>query len=590
MTRGVASLAVLGAVVGMSPADAAVRQPFSFVVVGDTQTDGGESSVNWDVLTQLVQDMNSHEPDIGLFVGDLVGGSSSLATTQSQWADFLTATDAFTGTRLPIPGNHDVYGGVGTFAAFAATFDWLPTDDSPPGEEGVSYYVDHEGVRFIGITSDQESGTSSKVSNEGLDWLETKLVEAEALGIQHTVVFTHHPVSFSSDNYHGGTAGDFWQTLVGHDVTALFTGHWHRYQPSRLGAGGDSWETIIGTGGGWTGFEPIRSYQQMWGFGVGEVDGESLTMSFYADSDGDGAYDDLMDTYTVAWPTLGGESLEPHGLIARYSFEGGAAEDDAPGPLGRGIHADVLGGGSVGAGGIQGDALWLSGSQDYAEAGAIDDYVLSLNGDLTLSLWTKLDSLGAGSWANTLIAYGTNDYYLEDEETNYSYWLNLTNDSGGTYLRFYWEYSGGYNVSSYSSVPLDIEFDTWHHIVATRDADAMEVRFYLDGNLVGDPVPFDRLPTGGGRGMLYLGSDTVDYLGYGYEIYGGLDEVCIYDEVLDADAAAGLFGLDDCEDYGGSPGVSPVPTATSEPSRSWFLVIAMGGVALYMLRELRART
>ena len=52
----------------------------------------------------------------------------------------------------------------------------------------------------------------------------------------------------------------------------------------------------------------------------------------------------------------------------------------------------------------------------------------------------------------------------------------------------------------------------------------------------------------------------------------------------------GLFGLDDCEDYGGSPGVSPVPTATSEPSRSWFLVIAMGGVALYMLRELRART
>ena len=60
--------------------------------------------------------------------------------------------------------------------------------------------------------------------------------------------------------------------------------------------------------------------------------------------------------------------------------------------------------------------------------------------------------------------------------------------------------------------------------------------------------------------------------------------------MLDADAAAGLFGLDDCEDYGGSPGVSPVPTATSEPSRSWLLVIAMGGVALYMLRELRART
>ena len=50
LTRGVASLAVLGAVVGMSPADAAVSQSFRFVVVGDTQTDGGETSVNWDVL------------------------------------------------------------------------------------------------------------------------------------------------------------------------------------------------------------------------------------------------------------------------------------------------------------------------------------------------------------------------------------------------------------------------------------------------------------------------------------------------------------------------------------------------------------
>jgi hypothetical protein len=54
-----------------------VSESFRFVVVGDTQTDGGETSVNWDVLTQLVQDMNSHDPDIGLFVGDLVGGSSS---------------------------------------------------------------------------------------------------------------------------------------------------------------------------------------------------------------------------------------------------------------------------------------------------------------------------------------------------------------------------------------------------------------------------------------------------------------------------------------------------------------------------------
>jgi 3',5'-cyclic AMP phosphodiesterase CpdA len=195
------------------------------VVVGDTQTDGAETSVNSDVLTQLVADMNTHNPAFGLFVGDLVGGSSSLATTRAQWADFLAATDGFMGTRLPIPGNHDVYGGVGTFAAFAETFPWLPTGDSPPGEEGVSYFIDHENVRFIGITSDQESGTSSRVSPQGLAWLDEKLLEAEQLGIDHSIVFTHHPVSFSSDNNHGGTSGAFWQTIVNRGVSVVFSGH-----------------------------------------------------------------------------------------------------------------------------------------------------------------------------------------------------------------------------------------------------------------------------------------------------------------------------------------------------------------------------
>ena len=52
--------------------------------------------------------------------------------------------------------------GVGTFSVFANTFDWLPTDNSPTGEEGVSYVYDYNNVRFIGITSDQESAQANK--------------------------------------------------------------------------------------------------------------------------------------------------------------------------------------------------------------------------------------------------------------------------------------------------------------------------------------------------------------------------------------------------------------------------------------------
>ncbi len=73
-----------------------------------------------------------------------------------------------------------------------------------------------------------------------------------------------------------------------------------------------------------------------------------------------------------------------------------------------------------------------------------------------------------------------------------------------------------------------------------RDEAAGELRFAVDGAAVGDPVPYADAPTGGGRGMLYLGSDVPAYPGY------ELDEVCIFDTVLDAKALAALGTRADC--------------------------------------------
>jgi hypothetical protein len=377
----------------------------------------------------------------------------------------------------------------------------------------VSYYFDYGDTRFIGITSDQETGESMRISEAGLVWLERVLQESS--GFEHIFVFTHHPVSFSEENSLGGTGGRFWQLLVTYDVRSVFSGHWHRYQPSRLGAGGDTWETIIGTGGGWTGFEPIREYQQRHGFLVVEVSGAEVTASFYGDDDDDGFFDDRLDQYTIS-----SADPEPTGLVARYGFEDGWIEDSAPAPLGRGLAGRLENGAQLNGSGISGDALWVDGADDYAVAGAIDDYVLSLNGDLTISLWAVFDEISHVEWANSLLCYGTADYYSEDEESNYSYWLNVESDLS---LRAYWEHGNGTDVSVFSTEPAPLSAGLWHHLAFTRDSDAMEVRFYVDGSMVGESVAFDQLPTGGGRGMLYFGSDVEDFLGYGYELNGKLD-------------------------------------------------------------------
>ena len=503
----------------------------SFVVVGDMQTDGSESSINSTVFPQLVEDMNTHSPDVGLFVGDLVGGSGSVAGTVTQWADFNAVVAGFVGFPMVVPGNHDVYGGAGTFDAFRETFDWLPTDDSPPGEEGISYYLDHDGVRFISITSDQEVSNPYDVSNAGMVWLDRVLSESDSF--EHVFVMTHHPVTFSDEGGLGNTSGDFWQTLVGYGVAGLFTGHWHRYQPSQPGAGGSTWETIIGTGGGYIGFAPIRPYQQRHGFMLVEVTGSEAIATFYGDEDGDGQYDDVVDRFTMAGDVS-------RGLVARYTFDEDAT-DSAPQPLGRGIDAERRGDAAVAGGGISGSALTLDGAGDYAVAGAIDDYVLNIKSPLTLSLWARIDTLRSGEWSNALLNYATNDYYTEDEQSNYAYWLNVESDGR---IRMFWEHGSGSNVSLFSE-PSGIEDGEWHHVAVTRQGGA--VSFYIDGTMLGEPQSFSESPTGGGRGMLYLGADTED--GGNYNLSGALDEVCIFDIALEPEQIVSLTKRSDCADF-----------------------------------------
>jgi hypothetical protein len=503
---------------------------FSFVVVGDTQDDGTTGGgVNDKLWPAMAYDMNALNPAFALFCGDLVSGSSSIDTTVAQWEDWKVATNPLNATRYMVPGNHDMYGGAQTYKRWTQTFPWLPTGNSPAGEKGMSYWFDVGSTRIISVTTDLHNGGTAPDQK----WLDNVL--ASAAGMDHVFVFSHRPIQFSSSEPTGGSGGAFWQSLLSHDVTGYFSGHWHRYQPDRIGGGGlasspGPYEVLVGTGGGWQGFEPIRPYQQVPGFLLVEVDGPRATATFYGDADEDGQYDDVLDTLVLK------DSVpEPTGLVAAYDFESGSVDDVAPPPLGKGIdgawrrQAQVVSGLS----GLFG--LELDGDTDHVEAGAIDDHVLSINGDLTLALFARYDSLDTGGWDNPFLCYATSDYYSEDEETNYSYWLSLRSDR---YLQAYWEYGNGENVAVTSTQPAPVAKGESHHYALTRDATLGQVRFYVDGIQLGDSVFFNQLPTGGGRGMLYLGSDTPEYHGSQAEFDGMLDDVRIYNRVLPASEIA----------------------------------------------------
>ncbi|GEM_PF-5734081 len=105
---------------------------------------------------------------------------------------------------------------------------------------------------------------------------------------------------------------------------------------------------------------------------------------------------------------------------------------------------------------------------------------------------------------------------------------------------------------------------------ASTVSDAREVRFYVDGVQHGAAQDYARAPTGGGRGMVYLGADTE---GSGsYELAGALDEVCVFDQVLDAKQVGALATRTDCaeivpepeEDPGDTDAVEELPDDTGE--------------------------
>jgi hypothetical protein len=517
----------------------ALAADLRFVVVGDTQAHDG-AGVNEGVVAQLVEDMNTLSPDMAFFVGDLTNGAGDVPGQVAAWQDWLAVTAGLDCPRYPMTGNHDLYAGPGAKEAFAEVFGaMVPVETSPDDAVALSWYLDVGDVRLVSVLSDDDWGTNV---TPDMGWLEPVLREGASRA--HVFTFTHHPVSWSAyDTAMEGTQGDFWQSLLVYDVAALFTGHWHLYQPGQLGGGAmapgrsgsaSTWEVIAGTGGGYQGYEPVRPSNLGYGFVLVEVDGERVEAAFYRDEDGDGHYDDEVDRFVIR-----GDEGKPRGLVAWYPLDDDAA-DHAPLDVGHGIDAAPLGGAALVDDPARGRVLALDGEGSALEAASIRSYQHSIKGDLTLSVFARADRLGAGEWDNALVVYATNDEYTEDEETNYAYWLSVRADGR---LVAFWEWGEGVNVTLTSTAPAPTD-GGWHHYALVRDVAAQQVRFYVDGAPLGSPVGFTRLPSGASRGLLYVGSDTVDVDGSYWA--GAVDDVCVFDVPLTDAEVASVFADGGC--------------------------------------------
>lgn len=206
------------------------------------------------------------------------------------------------------------------------------------------------------------------------------------------------------------------------------------------------------------------------------------------------------------------------------------------------------------AGGQMGGALEFDGVDDYVQT---DDSLskLQLTGDYTLSVWIKPDA-SQKTWA------GIFSKSSPDGSTNH--WALQFDSSSPRRLVIYHPDYLPVPHSWDTGITLSEIAGTWHHIAVVRSGNVMTS--YLDGVPRNTGV-WDNNP-GSGDGHFNIGTDRTSSSDYVYK--GLIDNICIYDNALDANdiyppksGLSGLIGNWRLDEVGSSVTITAAPCKTA---------------------------
>ena len=208
------------------------REPFTFIVLGDTGTlSSGQLA--------LGEQLNQEEAALIIHVGDIAypDGTEQELTSKhfAVYGPILKRVPMY-----PAPGDHDLRTEFGRPYVNAFT----PPEGRNSGSP-LYYSFTHDNVRFISLDTKSEEEHTARYgyvgdpSSEQYQWLLTELSAAKTdPNIDWTVVYFHH-APYSASRGLGGHGSDlavrrFLTPLMdGYGIPLVFSGHDHDYQRSR---------------------------------------------------------------------------------------------------------------------------------------------------------------------------------------------------------------------------------------------------------------------------------------------------------------------------------------------------------------------
>ena len=186
---------------------AAGEPRFTFAVIGD-RTGGAREGVFEGVIAEVA----FFDPDFMITVGDHIQGySMEKDEIERQWDEFEAIMDGSGLKYYLTPGNHDI---------------WDQQSESVfkdrAGYTDKAFKIDN--TRFIIFDVSRNYGPEDFTEDQ-VKWL-TKELEKSG-DAAHTLVFLHKP--FWCEDFSFGRESWLHNLFLEHGVTAVFSGHYHRY-------------------------------------------------------------------------------------------------------------------------------------------------------------------------------------------------------------------------------------------------------------------------------------------------------------------------------------------------------------------------
>lgn len=331
---------------------AAAFQPFSFIYYGDAQNYIDSA------VPRVFRQAFADRPQAKLIVnaGDLIDSANS----EEQWGQWFKAGGFIDSqvNNLSITGNHE-------YSGSALSSFWVPQfpypDNGPawtdyPSAQNIAktaYYVDYQGVRFIGLNTNVQSIPDLMAKQTA--WLEGLLKDNPN---KWTVVTFHHPVYSTTGTRNNPVVRAQWAPLFEkYGVDLVLQGHDHSYGRGNLKSARQSATThngvsyVVSVSGGkmyelnggvnWTGngAELISSSENTQLYQMIDVDKDQIRFEArYANGEhhdgflirkndaGERTVTELVDGNTGEQVTVDKTSVEPGEQLTATAFGYDAAE------------------------------------------------------------------------------------------------------------------------------------------------------------------------------------------------------------------------------------------------------------------------